>query len=349
MKSNLVVVAMSTLLATPAVAQEITHGSLELWYGEMSTDAGAVSATVGSGDIGWQINDIDVWGTAHYLDLSGGGESVDMHLLGAGVGYSFSENWRVDVSANRLSLGSSVIISDDVDLNAFEVGATYMADNWDMRLSAIRLKSPQASGEKQDVFGAKFGYAPNDNLYLTASLHGSGDLSNNDLGPLFVATAEYEVEDLEVDANLISLPIGADRFQYASLNASKELSQDWALRGELAQLRIIDSGAPTRTLSLAGLRVTRHMSPQWDIYGGYSKVFTNSGAVEPDYYRLGTSYDLNAKTEIYAELGRLDAGETLDTVQFGLTYHLGDKDRARETSVERVTNLVEDITDLVRY
>lgn len=163
-----VVATAAIATAGGAAAQDLSYGGLIGSYGVYTDGNTDVDVTVLGGELGYTIDNFDMWVSANKIELAP--EGLGGVITGSnntfGVGYTFDNGMRVDVSSNNISAGIGIGIS----LGFEEIGVGYDNGAFFGRLSYSALDE----GLIQDtsLIGLLVGYefAPGTEVSLSAHL-----------------------------------------------------------------------------------------------------------------------------------------------------------------------------------
>lgn len=308
-------------VSAPAFAQELTYGGISAYFSSYKDEVSAfgqtrdvtANANAFRGQAGVDFGaGVDGWFTGMTANFNTNLNSTDLkaEYMEFGLGYSFADAFRADVSLSRLRASAGF----NLGFEAKEIGIAYDNGTYFARLSHSDLNMGNRVVKLENLTSIHAGYDAN-GIEAGVSVHWNNDEIN-------IAGRSFEVlPDPVVIAN-----VGYD-------------AGNWEATLEGARLELVN-----QELSFVSLGGEYDFNDDWTAYGSISNA--EAAGRDLDIYRLGGRYHLNERTSVFADvsqaktkLGGLSVNAT--GIGFGLSVDMGDKPASYETTTDRLSGIIQ--------
>ena len=288
MKTLFLGTAIAMTAVTSAAAQELSYGRLIADFEMLSTPGGDVNASILGAEAGVRVQDFDFWINGSQVTISPDGVPVNLtaDVTTIGAGYTFSGNYRVDVSSSNLGFGFG---GSGLSIGLDEIGVAYDNGTFFGRLSFADINQPVPGVD--GLLGLHVGYQFNDYADVSMSVHALDETSGT-VDPLIILGGEYDTGQWGVKAEYASISLGGTDLSLVSLAGNYQINDQWGVRGAYSTADI--AGTDADLIRLGG---TYNVNDKYTLYAGLSRI--DLGGTEVDGFNIGMTMDFGDKPASY--------------------------------------------------
>jgi hypothetical protein len=291
--------SVTALMASGASAQELSYGTFTASYGALSGGGTDVETTLFAGQAGMQMGNVDFWTSGYVAQASIDGLPVDLgsDALALGFGYTFAQDFRVDVSTSTIGLDIGGV---GLDIGLTEIGAAYDNGTYFGRLSYTDLDLP--GGIPIDsLVSLHAGYAMNDVFEVSLSVHAADDPSGT-LDPIYILTTEYDNGQFGVTFDAAQVALGGTDLSVTTLGGNYQINDQWGVEGAYT---VADAGGGLDATQFR-LGATYDFNDNMSAFANYNSI--EIAGTDVDGFSLGMTVDFGTKSTSQQTTGDRLAG-----------------------------------------
>lgn len=305
---------MRTLFATTAAlaistagavaAQDLSYGGIMTSYGKYSLDGDDADIRLLAGDLGIEMQNVDIWisGVQGQLSPEGTPTNLTFDAWTIGAGVSFADTYRIDASSSDLDLNIGGL---GAGIGLDEIGFAY--DNGTMfgRLSYAQVDQEAAGVDA--LYGLMAGYAFTDSTEVALSIHSIDETTNTFEDPIYILSANHDGGRWGVELDAASAKLGTADLRIVALSGEYDFTDTWSAYGSYANADL-DGNA------LTSMRV--------------------GGAYNMGDYRVFADYSVSDLE---------GTSDNVTGVSFGVSMDFGDKPTSHETTTDRLLGFADTV------
>lgn len=306
---------LKALLATTAIvaagsvaAQEISYGGLLGSYGYYTDGDNDLDLAIYGGELGIQIDSFDMWVNGLQADLTVDDSPVGLNadLSTIGVGYSFGNGMRADVSSSSLGVGLGGF---GLNFGLTEFGLGYDSGSFFGRVSFTDVSDSYL--ELDGIYGLMVGYEVMEGTEVSLSVHQIDEPNDIIDEPIYVFEGSYDGGrwGAQLDAIVFSQD-GLD-LSLVSLGGDYDITGPWGAYGSYSRIDL--DGTEIDSVRLGG---------SYD-FGNNITAYVDLSQTMSD-----------------------DLDDDVTGLSVGVTMDLGDKPTSWETTGDRIVGVLEPVTGL---
>ncbi|MGP6087819.1 porin [Antarctobacter jejuensis] len=291
MRTSSLLAAGAFFVASSVSAQELTYGGLLADYQSLDTDGVSIDATIFAAEFGVKLGSgFDAWlgGMTADVDSDAAAVTLTLDTYNLGLGYTFGEYFRADLSASSLSGG----VVAGLNLHLKEAGLAYDNGNYFGRVSYSEVENKNLVGV-DSLWGLHVGYEGPQGLNASVSAHWVDDQFNAIDTPLMIVTLGYDGGNWQANLDAATIDIASTDLSLVALSGEYDFNPKFSVYGSYVYL-----SADSQDLDGFRLGAAYNFTPKARVFADASK-FSASGIDDVTGVGIGISMDLGDKPASY--------------------------------------------------